>query len=768
MIQTNKIKCTYFPDAINRDFYFIKLNARERDRDGTPKFVGYVDFYEALENTPGVAALVGNGKYWYMLIDKQVITQDGIIQSLSQHQELQTMEILPAQIVKDDEYASIKNNENSLYGYFVVQLVLDLLGYRHFSIKKYQFSNIASALLLIPKDTTPGTTLDVWWIRLTRNWGLSISKTRMVRGKELKYIRKSTNPLFTINSATRTLKSISRNTAQQLMDRNEPVYEWHNPFDTRPVVPFADLEDPLSDQTRIGIFADVFSLIEQQLGAYVHIKHEPFGPWQMIDGLQVHKKPASRKAKQEHNYEGRAIELIGEVSLSSSPEDREAETKLRELLSAKGLRITKKADLGIEIVPSPKNLTEDDEDPYEQKRGIQHITDDTLTKADLDSIITKILFELAVKKDCMEKRLNFGKELALSDSYRVGLFVQKAKKNRKQRAIPELIHIPVLDVFPDGTIQFQTLYHDESLLIQLTDFDRYVHSFTQAIDQNFMQKAGFAPHQLIGFVENSRKEITLLAQTDYCSLMNMDVLRSRGEQLARPLPEAWTTFAGIGAKLAGLKDEASRSGASHRERAWEAARERVIAFFTLDHGSACIALAEPERADTARPKVLPAKLKSWIAAFQTDPRAPLDKDTLRFLLNAQFGAASRSRDFVHEVLDQDGVLLNMPRSREAKHRELSFKTGLQVCQTKIQNKSVHYYFTGYPVGAAIKTTIARASIIRIAFPAGNHEPFFEALAPTFLPWIRVDEGTVLPGAFKYLREYAIMEGVALKDAQDFL
>jgi len=110
----------------------------------------------------------------------------------------------------------------------------------------------------------------------------------------------------------------------------------------------------------------------------------------------------------------------------------------------------------------------------------------------------------------------------------------------------------------------------------------------------------------------------------------------------------------------------------------------------------------------------------------------------------------------------------MPRSREAKHRELSFKTGLQVCQTKIQNKSVHYYFTGYPVGAAIKTTIARASIIRIAFPAGNHEPFFEALAPTFLPWIRVDEGTVLPGAFKYLREYAIMEGVALKDAQDFL
>jgi hypothetical protein len=63
------------------------------------------------------------------------------------------MEIVPAQVVCEEEFASTKNKETSLYGYYVVQLLLDLLGYRHFGIKEYQFSNIASELLLVPKDT---------------------------------------------------------------------------------------------------------------------------------------------------------------------------------------------------------------------------------------------------------------------------------------------------------------------------------------------------------------------------------------------------------------------------------------------------------------------------------------------------------------------------------------------------------------------------------------------------------------------------------------
>lgn len=773
MIETNKLIYTYNAEAINRDYQLIKLNSKEYGPDEKPKFIGYVDFYEALENTPGVAALVGKWRYWYLLADRKVVTPEEVIRTLSQHRDLQAMEIVPAQVVCEEEFASTKNKETSLYGYYVVQLLLDLLGYRHFGIKEYQFSNIASELLLVPKDTPAKSILDVWWIRLKKPQSLVISKTRLSRVKDRKYILNSTNPLFTINTATRTLKSISRSSALTL-DKNTPLYEWRNPFDSRPVVPFADLEDPLSDQTRIGIFADVFSLIEGELAPYVSVSRDPLGSWQMVHGLQVLKKTAPGRADSEKDYEGRARELIGSVTLTSEPKNENAEEQLAALMSAKGIRVTEKAKLGLAIVPSKECLAEDDEDPYVRERGVQHITFDSLGNGneekhsrELDSIITKILFELAVKQDCMTNTLSFGKELALSEPYRLGLFVQKARKNRTQKNFPELLHIPVLDVFPDGAIKFQTLHHEASLLIQQPDFDRYAHAFTQAVDEKFMEQAGYASYQLIGFVENARKEITLLAQTDYCSLMNMDILRSRGEQLAKPLPEVWTTFAGIGKKLADLKNAASGSGAPHRadthHRTDASHREAAIAFFTLDHEKACAALAELESAKTKKNKSLPEKLTSWFAAFRQDPRAPLDKDTLRTLLNAQFGAASRARDFVAEALEREGVLLNIPRSQEAKQKELSFKSGLQVCPVTIKGKRVRYYFTGFPVGAALKTIIPRASVIRVAIPAGDHEPFFEELAPTFLPWIRVDEGTVLPGAFKYLREYALMEGVALRD-----
>jgi hypothetical protein len=766
MIETNKLIYTYNAEAINRDYQLIKLNSKEYGPDEKPKFIGYVDFYEALENTPGVAALVGKWRYWYLLADRKGVTPEEVIRTLSQHRDLQAMEIVPAQVVCEEEFASTKNKETSLYGYYVVQLLLDLLGYRHFGIKEYQFSNIASELLLVPKDTPAKSILDVWWIRLKKPQSLVISKTRLSRVKDRKYILNSTNPLFTINTATRTLKSISRSSALTL-DKNTPLYEWRNPFDSRPVVPFADLEDPLSDQTRIGIFAEVFSLIEGELAPYVSVRRDPLGSWQMAHGLQVLKKTAPGRADSEKDYEGRAIKLIGSVTLTSEPKNEKAEEKLAALISAKGIRVAKKAKLGLAIVPSKESLAEDDEDPYERKRGVQHIMLDTLVgngnkdSKELDSIITKMLFELAVKQDCMTNTLCFGKELALSEPYRLGLFVQKARKNRTQKNFPELLHIPVLDVFPDGAIKFQTLHHEASLLIQQPDFDRYADAFTQAVDEKFMEEAGYTSYQLIGFVENANKEITLFAQTDYCSLMNMDILRSRGEQLAKPLPAAWTTFAGIGKKLSDLKNETWENGVPHRANITH--RDAAIAFFTLDHGAACAALAELESAKTKKNKSLPEKLKSWIAAFRQDPRALLDKDTLRTLLNAKFGAASQARDFVAEALEREGVLLNMPRSREAKQKELSFKSGLQVCPVTIGGKRARYYFTGFPIGAALKTTIARASVIRLAIPAGDHEPFFEELSPTFLPWIRVDEGTVLPGAFKYLREYALMEGVPLRD-----
>ncbi len=76
MIETNKLIYTYNAEAINRDYQLIKLNSKEYGPDEKPKFIGYVDFYEALENTPGVAALVGKWRYWYLLADRKVVTPE--------------------------------------------------------------------------------------------------------------------------------------------------------------------------------------------------------------------------------------------------------------------------------------------------------------------------------------------------------------------------------------------------------------------------------------------------------------------------------------------------------------------------------------------------------------------------------------------------------------------------------------------------------------------------------------------------------------------
>jgi len=739
MIITSKIKLSYNPDAINKDFSLIKIQLNQVDNTGKPKYIGYVDFYEALEQEKGIAAINGNGKYWYMLVDKKITSAQKVIERLQESEGFKDFIFFEGAVVSEPEDKNSMNQSSThYYGYGVIQLLLDLLGYRHMSIESMQFSNIASNLFFIPKIDKSRHFIDAWLITLTKSYAVKIRKTRFIKTQVNKRKSEKKEHLFIINAATKTLKSISSRHAQET--KNIDIYSWSNPFNTRATANFIDLADPLLEDTRIGVWSELYRLIQEKLSPYCDISFDSLGAWSLLSELKVPDYSLPTDLKR-NPYIKKAVENIQEVAITSDPKDSEGEKQIEEMLQSVHLKINKEAQMYVNLIPNKENLSPDEPDPYKKNLRCQHITIQTLSGEQNEAIIARNIYELAIKKDCLLNKASFGFELSIRKPYRVGLFKQKNKEERANRNEPELESVHVLDIGTDGKLRY-TKIENTGFAGYNDDLYFYHNVFKDVMDKRILSLAGAAPYQLEGFIEvenaQKEKEITIIAVTDYITLPDPDAWYDNARGLKRALPDSWNTIEKI-------KKQLEDAGFNRENRA--------LQFFSLSPSEMLTVIKEKQNK-----KDVSDKLKNWIQQFENNQHALLNKDVLRQLLNLVFGKTSDVRLSIVKLLEQEGVLFNIPRTKESKHNDLAAKIGLRICPADLGLYKALYYFTGFPVDAQIKPVIVHASVIRVAIAIGDHEPFFPELADTFAPWIRVDEGTVLPGAFKYLREYIEAQG----------
>lgn len=731
-IRTNRLLCAPDYDAINRDFGLLAFNSRE-NKNGQQPYLSYGDFISALEGKPCMAGIVFSGFHGYALIDRSAADPASVLAQLKSDSELEHLEFHGGKVVAENDPTK---KAHDLFGYWIAQLLIDTIGYRRTKFEHLRFSNISSGLYLLPSFSTKKKALDAWSVTLKKSYALEVRKTRFVLEKFPERVRGS-QPLFELNKTTGMLVSADR----KHLASGTQYWLRSNPYDNRPNAPFADIDDPLSDETRMGILVSLHGLMQRQLEPYMRFEFDPMGPWENVETLPI---PDVKKKGARDPFVQKAVAYLGSVSVDSKVSDSRPLVVLTNLLEQAGLSVDAGSESHLIIVNSlDKDTRGSDADPYERKKNHQHITAETLVEASdkaRPAIVDKLILETAVKKDICAGRLDFGSDLCISEPYIVGQFVHSkcGSADNTSRTARQLDGLRLLKIHPDGSLAYRRLSPPGLSDHRNEEWLRYQAAFDQINRDDFKKETELNSSQWQGFIENASQEITLILATDFHTMPDPVVWNDVGNNVRKPLPFEWQTIQSIAKVLSKSADSLLREAA---------------AFFATGTAAVCADLK-------IRSSKLEKKkhLSEWIMRAESNPDELVDKKVLRGILDLRFGANSKVRTAVAALFEKDGILLNVSRSKKDKNTLLAAKFGLRTSRTTIRGRDSVYYFVGWPMRQGINTTIPRASRIRLLWPAGGHAPYFLPLAKTLLTWIRIDESTVLPGAFKYLREYAKTEG----------
>lgn len=130
---------------------------------------------------------------------------------------------------------------------------------------------------------------------------------------------------------------------------------------------------------------------------------------------------------------------------------------------------------------------------------------------------------------------------------------------------------------------------------------------------------------------------------------------------------------------------------------------------------------------------------------------PFDQSLLLKALRTAKWKNNRERVFLCAKLQTEfAISLQLSRSKANKESFFSFKTNLRY--REIGDDQL-MYVVGYQDSASLKQSFSKASHFRHVFAPQGNALFFKELFPSFDDnSIRLDENTVLPLAFKYVRE----------------
>jgi len=731
----NRFSFTYDSHAINRDFIVISLK-----RTGNGKnWHGTGTLLQSLgEDFKALSVFYDFSGSAYLLFSRSTIPDPQMLRSrLAGDLRLEDAQVKILSVIDPVPPKGVYP-DNTFSGYWVVSLLMNAipaLMKLHTTGTVGTIKTLNGKLFLFPaKLASTQTVIKPWECRFGKDGTLSVHERSFTKisDKRMAYLidkNPSGRPaVWQIDSSTGSLARV-HGTPEKAYSSGIPLYEKrkiHGSVFVDSPSPFFDLKSPARyNACRVGVYQSVSVLIKDCLSSWVVLKKIEIGPEIFILSNQPIKW---KKRIQEYlpkiaTSPLRIIDTIGNEQSRTAAEAIRA--KVFEFVPAVGMPVSAPS-----AVSGACNLVLLHESSWYKEPGrpsdphiggfgylCQHQTlekfEERQSKREArkkiqrnDPVIAVCLKELCLKNDIIQKSADFTEwiKYGYSDQF---TFCRLSPYTPKRQQLD----CTLLTIQPDGSMDFK--HHHNTTLNAVPEEIMTLHNLVNDFIQQVKSSHDYCNYRFEGLVRNGNGDINVIFRSEAITLPDNSQIEYERDRIFGRLP--------------------SFLGNPHTFSAW---LEKIYSDSMVDQ----------QWNETL--------VQGLLADFKNHDGV-LDRNAILGVFKNRKIRNQRERTYFTQCLARDfGVSLQMSRSKENKRLLLDFKMNLQY---QYVSPSELWYAVGYPNAVGLRESFSKASHLRHVLALPGHKLFFEELFPTFDDnSIRLDENTVLPLPFKYLREYALM------------
>jgi hypothetical protein len=715
-MNTNKYSISYNPDTINKDFIILMLNRTEKysywPSTGTLlQSIG--DEYKAFS----IHYDFGNRAYLLLKRDENKDPQ-GLRSKLAHDPRLSGVTVELVSVCSEpQEHTSTA--PQTLYGYWVVSLILNALP----ELIKSQgedflskFRTLNGKLFLFDKSCKPtDLQIQAWQVRLGKDGVLALHRISFKRFNRQSYEiqkkqkRAERDAIWAFETTTNSLSLLSQS-IEEALQNNIPLFTQgiirHSNVHVK-AAPFFDFgSENLFYKSRVGVYHTIEKLVQQFTSRWITItptKHD-------LDSYMLMNNPKF--------WQNRVLNWIPTISqgplylidLIGTGESKSKAIKLQEELSSlmpnfpTAIICTTPKSKALNIVLVHEHEWYESigqNDPYIRKREFicQHVTIENLPANTTEILV--ILKELCLKNDLNSGVANFTNwvDFNLKEPYTFSTLHFPSRRDEEGRC-------SMVTIQPDGKLSFESYstFSDDILIRPMPDFYTEVNTHVDYIKKNI----DISNYRLEGVIINGNGDINIIYRTEMVTMPDQNQLNKAIGSTFSSFPYQLTTPESMASWIQNIFNEPS-------EVKWDEEKVKTL-------------------------------LTEIIKESKT-----VNQGKLLVALRAARWIQNKERKFLCSRLQTEfGVTLQLSRNKSNKESFFSFKTNLRY--KKIGEEEL-IYVVGFQDNVGLKPAFSKASHFRHVFTSLQSSMFFEELFTTFDDnSIRLDENTVLPLAFKYVRE----------------
>lgn len=726
-MKLNRYDYSYNCESINRDFIVISIYRAKKN--GT--WAGSGTLLQALgEQFTALSVLYDHAAHAYLLFRRKSVPSETLLrEQLASHPDLQSDTVKVCTVIQEKDFTK---QDRVFFGFWVVSLLINALpalitGEDEPDAKRLHTLN-GALYVWNTKSRASQLQIQAWQVRFAKDGTLGIFERtfKKVDERTLAYWQDKggldNHAVWQLDSHTGTLVRLME-PVQKALASGKRLYQKGRIASSKLHVkrsPFFVTDfGPAYDETRLGLLHKMEYWIDTFLRDWVELTIQ--NPQMTMMVLKnSHNKVDARIRKYFAAISQEPLRIVDTVG------DNDSKDFINYLLQEwpRYCKALPQPEVTLHpsrtganlIIVHEKDWYEQAEhknqvDPYVSDKVIwtQHLTIETwLGREDkkkkpnaVDPVLRVCLKELCIKHDMKRQRALFldWQRFGLKESYCFGsLHIPNRFNDTKS--------ISLVELQPDGRMTTYSECTAESGL-----FPEEKEALFQSVAEGFKKAKDhldYKNYQLEGFVQNQAGDINLIMRTETITLPDSELMAQTKQQLIRPFPSELQAPAAMAAWAQHLFEE-------DKSQSWN--------------------------------KALVAKLVSEI---RNSPSL-IDRKSLRGIFkNLQVRNNKERRLIEATLLSEYKIALQVSRGNTSKSSLLAFKMNLHWCN---RTKNSLDYVVGYPNSFALQTTIARASHIRHVYAQPEQRLFFPELFGTFDDnAIRMEENTVLPVAFKYVRE----------------
>jgi hypothetical protein len=611
-----------------------------------------------------------------------------------------------------------------MFGYWVVSLFINALPEL---IKKQAgettllFKTLNGKLFLFDRQCkSTDLQIQAWQVRLGKDRVLAMRRTTFKRfdktsfDLQKKNAKKNGEAIWAFDKTIGTLMRLSQ-PIEEALQSSAPLFIQgvihHDNVHVKAAPFFEFVSEKRFNQSRVGLYHQIEELVRRFASRWISI--EPFEL--KLDQRLLTNTPGYWKNRVTDWLQTIDIMPICIVDMIKTDESiditrllcNQIETILPKLPSPNFTSAPMPEALNIVLLHEPEwydKMKQQDQYINNPSCICQHVTIENIQSSFQNNSKTEILVclkELCLKHDLTQRIAAFTDwhSFGFLETYTFATMHFPSGRDREGRC-------SVVTIQPDGRIESET-YSTFSDDIQVRPMP-YIYDQAQAHGTYIKKNIENYNYHLEGAVINGRGSINLIYRTEMTTMPNQ-------KQLSEALGK---TFGAFPKQLSSPRDLSTWIRGIFKE--------------PTDHPW-----------DTLR-------IDSLLQEIHKESK-PFDQALLLKTLKAAKWKNNKERAFLCEKLQSEfAISLQLSRSKANKESFFSFKTNLRYKQI---GEDQLIYVVGYQDNVALKQSFSKASHFRHVFAPEGNSLFFENLFPTFDDnSIRLDENTVLPLAFKYVRE----------------